>query len=219
MFVEILLLIVTLCLGVYYYITKHYGYFKKNGLNEAPGSFPFGSEHMWQLMSRKISAVGCFENLITQFPDDKLFGVYQFGQRNIVVKDLELAKKILIKDADYFTDKPVMDMEGARKESDKIVGMFLTNLKGDEWKKMRTLISPVFSSGKLKLMVPLLEKCADNLENVFGSAAENGEMLEGKDLFGKYTLDAIATSGFGIESNSFSEPDSVFRKTALRMVR
>merc|ERR1719244_2030389 len=47
----------------------------------------------------------------------------------------------------------------------------------------------------------------------------NKEILDAKDVFGKFTLDAIATSGFGIESNSFKNPDSAFRRTALRMVR
>ena len=81
------------------------------------------------------------------------------------------------------------------------------------------MVSPVFTSGKLKMMVPHIEKCADNLDEVFAAAAESGEILEAKDVFGKFTLDAIATSGFGIESNSFKDPDSLFRKTALRMVR
>ena len=84
---------------------------------------------------------------------------------------------------------------------------------------MRTLVSPVFTSGKLKLMVPHLEKCADNLDDAFGKAAETGEFMEAKEIYGKFTLDAIATSGFGIESNSFQDSDSAFRKTALRMVR
>ena len=80
-------------------------------------------------------------------------------------------------------------------------------------------MSPIFTSGKLKLMVPHVQKCAENLDDVFAAAADSGEILEAKEIFGKYTLDAIATSGFGIESNSFKEPDSVFRTTALRMVR
>lgn len=136
MLVEILLLLLTLFLGVYFWITKHYGYFRKKGLAEAPGTFPFGSEHMWQMMTRKISAVGGFQKIVEKFPDDKLFGVYHFGQRNIVVRDLELAKMILIKDADHFIDRPAVDTEGSVKESDKIFAYFLTNLKGEEWKKV-----------------------------------------------------------------------------------
>ena len=112
-------------------------YFKAHRLAESPGSFPFGSEHMWQMMTRKISAIGCFIELIKKFPDDKLFGVYNFGQRNIVVNDMELAKRILIKDADHFNDRPAVDTEGATKEGDKIFALFLTNLKGEQWKKVR----------------------------------------------------------------------------------
>jgi len=171
------------------------------------------------MMTRKIPAVEGFRYLVKKFPNEKIFGCYNFGQRNIVINDLELAKRILIKDADHFTDRPAVDTEGATKESDKIFGLFLTNLKGEQWKKMRTLVSPVFTSGKLKLMAPHLEKCADNLDEVFRKAAETGEYCEAKEIYGKFALDAIATSGFGIESNSFQDPDSAFRKTALRMVR
>ena len=68
-------------------------------------------------------------------------------------------------------------------------------------------------------MVPHVKQCADNLEKYFASAADSGEVLEAKDIFGKYAIDAIATSGFGIELNSFTEPDSLFRIMALRMDR
>ena len=69
------------------------------------------------------------------------------------------------------------------------------------------------------MMVPHVQKCAENLDDVFSSAADSGEILEAKEVFGKYTIDAIATSGFGIELNSFKDPDSLFRQTALRMAR
>eukprot|EP00092_Neocalanus_flemingeri_P034389 GFUD01037398.1.p1 GENE.GFUD01037398.1~~GFUD01037398.1.p1 ORF type:complete len:515 (+),score=153.07 GFUD01037398.1:55-1599(+) len=219
MLVEIILFLLTIFLGLYFYITKHFGYFKANGFPEAPGTFPFGSEHMWDLMMRKSSFLSQFDDLVKKFPDEKCFGIYNFRVRDIVVKDLELAKMILIKEADHFIDRPAINLDGSKIESDKIVNYFLTQLKGEQWKKVRTVVSPVFTSGKLKMMVPHVQKCAENLDDVFAAAAASGEILEAKDVFGKYTLDAIATSGFGIESNSFKEPNSVFRQTALRMVR
>ena len=84
---------------------------------------------------------------------------------------------------------------------------------------MRTLASPVFTSGKLKLMIPHVNKCATNLVDYFAAAAASGEVLEAKSVYGMMTLDAIATAGFGIESNSFKDPDNAFRQNALRMVR
>ena len=137
MLVEILLVLLTLFLGVYFWITKNYGYFKAKGLAESPGTFPFGSEHMWKMMMRKESGIGWGERVIKKFPDEKLFGVYHFGQKNIVVNDMELAKRILIKDADHFIDRPAVDTEGSIKEADKIFALFLTNLKGEEWKKVK----------------------------------------------------------------------------------
>jgi len=219
MLIEILLFFLTIFLGLYFYITKHFGYFKANGLPEAPGTFPFGSEHMWDLMTRKTSFLKQFDKLVEKFKDEKAFGIYNFRSRDIVVKDLELAKRILIKDADHFVDRPAIDMEGSRIEGDKIVNYFLTQLKGDQWKKVRTLVSPVFTSGKLKLMIPHIEKCAGNLDEMFAAAAESGLVMDAKAVYGKFTIDAIAASGFGIELNSFKEPESLFRTTALKMTR
>ena len=136
MWLEIGLALLTIFLGFYYWITKNFGYFKANGLPEAPGSFPFGSEHMWELMFRKASFMKQFDKLLKKFKDDKCFGIYNFRQRDIVVKDLELAKRILIKDADHFIDRPTFNLDGSKSESDKIMNYMLTQLKGDQWKKV-----------------------------------------------------------------------------------
>ena len=37
--------------------------------------------------------------------------------------------------------------------------------------------------------------------------------------FGKFALDSIATSGFGIESDSFEDPENIFRVNAMKLVR
>ena len=84
---------------------------------------------------------------------------------------------------------------------------------------MRAMVSPVFTSGKLKLMVPHIDKCGVNIEEHLKTAAMTGEVLEAKEMFGKFTLDAIATSGFGIESNSFKDPENIFRINAMKIVR
>ena len=80
-------------------------------------------------------------------------------------------------------------------------------------------MSPVFTSGKLKLMVPHIVKCGTNIEEHLQTAAMTGEVLEAREMFGKFTLDSIATSGFGIESNSFKDPENIFRINAMKIVR
>ena len=53
---------------------------------------------------------------------------------------------------------------------------------------MRTIVSPVFTSGKLRLMVPHIDKCGANMEDVLYTAAVTGEVLEAKEMYGKFTL-------------------------------
>ena len=50
-------------------------------------------------------------------------------------------------------------------------------------------------------------------------SAKSGDILEAKEMFGKFTLDSIATSGFGIESDSFVDPENIFRINAMKLVR
>jgi len=150
-----------------------------------------------------------------------MHGMYSLGQRNLVITDIDLGKQILIKDADHFTDRLVIGTlyKDSTAEVEKIFSLMLTNMTGEEWKKMRTIVSPVFTSGKLKLMVPHVDKCGENMEELLRTAALTGEVLEGKQMYGKFTLDAIATSGFGIESNSYKDPDNIFRINAMKLVR
>ena len=95
----------------------------------------------------------------------------------------------------------------------------MMNYSGDEWKKMRNMTTPVFTSGKLRLMVPHIARVGANLEGLLGEAARVGDVLDAKELFGKFALDAIASSSFGIESNSFRDPESVFRINAMKLTR
>ena len=58
-----------------------------------------------------------------------------------------------------------------------------------------------------------------NMKNLLNQFASTGETIDAKDLFGKFALDSIATSGFGIESNSFDDPDNIFRINPMKLTR
>ena len=50
----------------------------------------------------------------------------------------------------------------------------LTNISGEKWKQLRSKLSPVFSSGKLRLMVPKLDKVGADMKDYFTKLAEKG---------------------------------------------
>ncbi len=42
--------------------------------------------------------------------------------------------------------------------------------------------------------------------------AERNEEFDAKQVMMSYTVDCIASAGFGVEAKSFAEPDGTFRK-------
>ena len=75
---------------------------------------------------------------------------YYLGQQPIVViKDLGLLKEVMVKQFDNFRDRP--PQPGLlRKKADTPRG--LVSAEGAYWKKIRTTLSPSFSSSKMKMV-------------------------------------------------------------------
>lgn len=73
-------------------------------------------------------------------------------------------------------------------------------------------LTPTFTSGKMKMMFQTMlvssEEMATHLEN----SANAGDVIEMKDLFAKFTMNVIARCAFGLELDTFKNPDNKFRK-------
>ena len=133
-----------------------------------------------------------------------------------MINDIDIAKKILIKDFDHFVDRTMFGLKfDENVEADRIFSQMFMFSKGDEWKSGRSMMSPVFTTGKLKLMFPLLERVrwaeilwqfilidldslfSQNMEKYLKDCSKTNEEIDAKETFAKFSLDAIATSAFG----------------------
>jgi hypothetical protein len=85
-------------------------------------------------------------------------GYYAFGTPTLLVNDLDVAKQIFIKDFDHFADRRDMTFSESNSGTNKYWNNMLLVLEGEKWRKMRSAISPVFTSGKLKGMSKLINK-------------------------------------------------------------
>jgi len=218
MLVEILLAIGIIATYLYWICTKQFDEFKKRGIPFAKPSFPFGSSNAKEALMGKINFMLADRSLAEgEFRDEKVFGYFMMGQPTLVVKDEELAKHILIKDFDHFTDIRSFGYESERKDGQLIKYMF-TNMKGNQWKKVRSMMSGVFTSGKLKLMTPHIVKCGQQMEAYLKNIQEEGTEFEARDLSSMFAIDSFASAGFGIEQNTFQDPDNIFRKMAMSLV-
>ena len=63
-----------------------------------------------------------------------------------------MIKQVLIKDFDFMVDRREFKM------NNEYLDTMMTQLEGEQWRTMRNLMTPVFTSGKLKAMVPIMNK-------------------------------------------------------------
>jgi cytochrome P450 len=81
------------------------------------------------------------------------------------------------------------------------------NVTGDDWKLIRATFSPIFTSGKLKGMVTILEGMTKLLTKEFAQFVDKNEMFNLKETFGKFSMDSIASCAFGVDAQSFTNSD------------
>lgn len=61
----------------------------------------------------------------------------------------------------------------------KTIGAKVLNLlKDDEWKNIRNIVTPTFTSGKLKNMEHLVDQCVDTFLDILSKKAELGEDVD-----------------------------------------
>jgi len=88
----------------------------------------------------------------------------------LFVQDVELIKHIMIKDFDHFTDRLGMDWA-----HDPHMGRNLIFLKGNEWKQVRSALSPAFTTGKIKRLFKMFQATGKKLVMYINTELGQGE--------------------------------------------
>ena len=121
------------------------------------------------------------------------------------IADPELAKQILVKDFNVFRNRA-----DRRPIKHPIINKNLVTAEYDLWKRIRPVVSPTFTSGKMKKMYPLIDECSKYLIENLESHAVNGKEVIVKDLFGCLTMDVIAKCAFGTDTNAHKDQNNPF---------
>ncbi|KAG1686102.1 Cytochrome P450 3A1 [Nymphon striatum] len=141
----------------------------------------------------------------------KIYGCYEMGSKIITVNDLELLKLIFVKDFDVFRNRRNIGF------TDELFTKSLIGSEVDEWKNSRKILSPVFSSGKIKQMSHLIGQCCDDLENVLLKLAETGEIHNYKKVFTSFSVNVVGKYFFGVEVDG-GDPNGQFNANVRKMI-
>jgi len=112
----------------------------------------------------------------------------------VICWDPEILKQVYIKEFSSFQDrqKILLKIQGDLNNS-------LIATSGKQWKRIRSTLSPTFSTSKLKHMMPIIERSTNvfmrQIENIVDN--KNG-VFDPKKTIGRYTMDVIVTSTFGV---------------------
>lgn len=167
--------------------------------------FPFGSiggvgvsEHTSDFMKRQYDK---FKH------ESPAFGMFFLARKTIVPTDPELVKDIFVRNFESFHDHGFFVNEKADPLSNHL---FFTS--GQYWKDLRAKLSPTFTSGRMKMMFPIVASKADRMIEYVETLVGSKGSIDLKETLSSYTTEAIASVAFGIEANCHGNPDSPFRK-------
>ncbi|XP_059105033.1 cytochrome P450 3A31 [Peromyscus eremicus] len=143
----------------------------------------------------------------------KIWGLFDGQVPLLSITDTEMIKNILVKECySLFTNRREFGPVGFMR---KAVSMS----KDEDWKRTRALLSPTFTSGKLKEMFPIIEQYGDILVKYLRREAEKGKPITVKEVFGAYSMDVITSTSFGVNVDSLNNPKDPFVEKARKLIR
>ncbi len=191
-------------------------FWKKYGVRQIDTSAA-ASALDFDIVLGKKSMSDCDDYAYAQLgPSEKHCGILENGLPMLLVKDMELLKRILIKDFDHFVDR--------RKFFSKQDGAFshmLPHLLGEEWKGVRASVSPTFTTGKIRKMMDYFNSVGLEWVAEFKQKAKsnsNGSVtINVLKAVNQYTVEVISSSVFGMKTDAIKNPDSTFNIMANRV--
>lgn len=144
----------------------------------------------------------------------KVYGFYEGEVAKVVIGDINIAKECFVKRAHEFVDRPPMvtDIESIMNS--------LIGLKGDEWKTVRNLLNPSFTSAKMKLMLGIIHHCSDTLVEILGEqvSAHGSAHVNLSKLCQAVSMDVIAKCALGWQSDCQKNLDDPVISTTKKIL-
>ncbi|CAL4106072.1 unnamed protein product [Meganyctiphanes norvegica] len=184
-----------------------HNYWARRGVPSAPATPLFG--HMHKLMEN----VHFYnDEVYNKYGGSVFSGRYEMFIPVLVVGDPELIKHITIKDFDHFTDHRKLHFSS----KDNTWRHMLFSAEGDHWKRIRNIMTPSFSSGKIKGMFNLVNDRADAVVKHLMKKSDTNYQFDPSTIFGGFSLDAIASCAFGFETNTIEDENPEFKNAVSK---
>ncbi|XP_011866671.1 PREDICTED: cytochrome P450 6k1-like [Vollenhovia emeryi] len=190
----------------YLWMKWKHTYWQRHGVPTLPGHWFFGHLKDAILLRRPAGVV--LSELYQQVSDkDDVLGIYILHKPFLFLRNPDLIKHIMIRDFNVFPNRNFT----ALSINDTVGKWTLFTIQNPQWKHLRTKLSPVFTSGKLKNLFLLMQESGEKMrEHLSEQIGDKSVPITIKDTFYKYTTDVISSVAFGIRMNCFNTPSPEF---------
>ncbi|KAI4459281.1 cytochrome p450 [Holotrichia oblita] len=188
------------------YVKYAHSYWSRKGIPYLEPTSIFGNvENPIMLkLGHMVNFKTCYDELKKR--KEGFGGIYFVTEPLFMAVDPDLIKSILTKDFSHFQGRGFVFNE----KHDPLAAHLL-NLEGEKWKTMRVKVTPTFTSGKMKYMFQTLVDCGGPMIEHLSHLCEKEQNIDIKEIVACYTTDIIGSCAFGLECNSFKDPNAEFR--------
>lgn len=183
--------------GVLFWVFQRrhaHGVFRRHGI---PGPSP---ELLWGNWNQlKKDRLQVMQQWIDRY--GKVFGFFMAEKPCMVVTDLDLVRQIFVKKGHTFIDRPQVALEVEPYISS------LAFLRGEEWKKVRTVLNATITASKVNRCSRIVSRCAEELLRVLKRHHERDELVDIMDMAEGYSLDVITKCALAWKVNCQQKSD------------
>ncbi|KAM9454125.1 cytochrome P450 3A27-like [Clarias gariepinus] len=174
-----------------------YGFFKRLGV-PGPKPVPFFGTMLEYRKGIHNFDMECFQKY------GKIWGIYDGRQPVLCVLDRDILKTILIKECySLFTNHRNLRLNGPLYDA-------VSNVEDEDWRRIRSVLSPSFTSGRLKEMFGIMKSHSHTLIENLQKTSERGESADIKEFFGAYSMDVVSSTAFSVDIDSLNNPKDPF---------
>jgi hypothetical protein len=156
--------------GLYLHFTRNFNFWQKLGIPYVKPKPFVGNLKECVLQKKTIGEE--LQRIYNEYSDKPYVGIFSFDKPSLLIRDAELVKNILVKDFQNFTDH-IFSFED---KVDPVFGNILVALNGQSWRHLRTNMTPVFTSRKIKMMFCLVDTCGKKLAECLEKATADGKL-------------------------------------------
>ncbi|KAM9492992.1 cytochrome P450 3A27-like [Salvelinus alpinus] len=143
----------------------------------------------------------------------RIWGIYDGRQPVLCIMDKSMIKTVLIKECyNIFTNRRKIILSGEMFDAVSLA-------EDDTWRRIRSVLSPSFTSGRLKEMFGIMKQHSANLLNGMKKQADKDQAIEVKEFFGPYSMDVVTSTAFSVDMDSLNNPSDPFVSNVKKMIK